>query len=141
MWYEAFGKQLIGDSITSQIGYLDINTFTEFGTDAQTLTFTTQSIYSSDNRIIHRRVELVATTGYAPALGYAPLVTLWVSDDSGATWYARETLSLGFRGQRTARTFWTNLGQSRNRVYKFEISDPTPSFTVQVFAELAGGKW
>jgi len=139
-WYNTFGKQLVGDSVSSTIGFLDVTSYTEFGLPLEA-SFTTQSIFDNHNRITHRRVELIITAGEAPDLESDPLVTLWVSDDSGSTWYARETFGLGFRGQRQMRVFWTNLGQSRDRVYRFTISDPTPAFTVCILAELEGGKW
>lgn len=139
-WYNAFGRQLVGDSQSGQVGYLSTLAFTEFGNSTYCL-FTTQSIYDNHNRITHRRLELVITPGASTSLTTGALITLLVSDDSGQTWYARETVSLGALGQRTFRAFWTNLGQSRDRVYAFQLTDPTPTFAVDIVAELDGGKW
>lgn len=68
-------------------------------------------------------------------------VTLLASNNSGAYFVAKQTKTLGTRGQRSVRTYWTNLGQHRDRSYGFQVSDPTPTFSVQVTADLHGGKW
>lgn len=139
-YYTAFGQQLVGDSQSGGIGFLDIGSYAEFGSPMETL-ITTQSVYDQHNRITHRRLEVVITPGESPSLTTGALITLFVSDDGGYTWYARETQNLGPLGQRQLRAYWTNLGQSRDRVYMFQISDPTPLFTVDIVAELDGGKW
>jgi hypothetical protein len=139
-WYNAFGQQLVGDSQSGRIGTLSTAAFTEFGVPCYA-SFTTQSVFDGNERIVHGKIELVITPGASPSISTGALVTLFVSDDSGQTWRARETKSLGAMGQRTVRVFWTKLGQSRNRVYKFQISDPTPTFMVSVKAQLSGGKW
>ena len=136
----AYGKQLVGDSQSAQIGYLDTTTYTEWGAPLFS-EFVTQAIYSNNDRFTMRRVELVITTGYAITPETIPQITLYISDDSGKTYYAREMDGLGLEGQRAIRCFWTNLGQSRCRVLKWRISDPTPSFAVQATAVLEGGRW
>ena len=70
-----------------------------------------------------------------------PQVTLYRSDDSGSTFLALPLRGLGLVGQRNMRTTWFNLGQSRDRVYKFHISDPSPTFSVDILADLEPSKW
>lgn len=132
-----YGLQLVGDSLSGQIGILDTNSFTEFG-EPMSAEWTTQSIYSNNNRITHQRLEAVVTVGGAPTsagLLNGALLTLRVSDDYGLTYYSRELDALGNDGNRSLRAVWTGLGQARHRVYNFRISDPTPLFTVQQVAE------
>lgn len=136
----AFGKQLVGDSQSAQIGYLDTKTYTEYGQPLFT-EFTTNALYSNNDRFTTRRVELVVSTGQQLTPATMPKITLYISDDSGATYYAREADSVGQTGQRTLRCVWFNLGQSRCRVLKWRISDPTPTFAVQATAVLSGGRW
>lgn len=138
--YNAKGLQLVGDSQASQIGYLDFATFTEFG-DPMRATVTTQSIYDSHNRLAHRRLEAIVTAGNSPSLTTGAYITAFKSDDSGATYKALPMRSLGRLGNRKARAVWFNLGQSRDRTYKFEITDPTETFFVDIQAEIEGGKW
>lgn len=140
-WCNAYGTQFVGDSVAAQIGLLDSTATTEFNSNPIYTMVTTQSIYDKHNRITHRRLELILTCGGSTSISQGAFVTLFSSDDSGQTWIARETKSLGALGQRQYRAFWTNLGQSRDRSYKFQISDPSPLFTVDVTADLDGGKW
>lgn len=138
--YNAQGLQLVGDSQSTQIGYLDASTFTEF-TQPMRARLSTQSIYDKHNRITTNRVELVVTCGEGASLTSGAKATLLKSKDSGATYTARQTQSLGALGQRQARVFWTKLGQQRDLALAFQISDPTPTFTVDIQADVVGGKW
>lgn len=126
-WYNAFGQQLIGNIGDGTVYYLDTTSTTHFGTDISTY-FVLQSVYSQHNRIAHRRLELVVTG--------AGNIKLSVSNDSGATWYDRETLTFTTTTGEQPRAAWNNLGQSRDRAYKATISGATESFTVD--AELIG---
>lgn len=139
--FEAFGGQYVGSKLRGQIGLLDTTVFTEFGAPMVTQ-FITQSIYDMNNRITHRRLELVMTVGESPQLNYAPIISLFVSDDGGQTYRANgQPTTLGIEGQYSWRATWFNLGQARNRAYKFEISDPTPLYTIDMTTEVSGGKW
>lgn len=139
-WYNAFGRQLVGDSLGSGVGYLDTTVYTEFGQPMQSV-FTTQAVYDRNNRIAHRRLELMITAGGTTSFTTDPRVTLFVSDDGGYTFVAGDEQSLGVQGQHNVRLVWWNLGQSRNRVYRFQITEASPSYVVDIFAELDGGKW
>lgn len=139
--FEVFGGQYVGSGQSGQIGLLDTTIFTEFG-QPMTTEFTTQSIYDMHNRISHRRLELVMTVGHSPVLNYAPQLTLYISDDGGSTFRASgQAPTLGKTGQYKHRAIWFNLGQSRDRVYSIELSDPTPMYAIDIVAEVAGGKW
>lgn len=139
-WYNAQGLQLVGDSQSSRVGFLDGRTFHEWD-EPQSVRLYSQSIYDNHSRISHNRVEVVVTAGGAEKSGEDAKITLFKSDDSGATFKALATKSLGIQGARESRTFWMKLGQSRDRTYMTQISDPTPTFTVQMVADLVGGRW
>lgn len=143
-FYNGFGLQLMGDSQSGQIGVLDENIFTDFG-DVQLCEITTQPVYDGNNRITHRRIEFVCTMGQAPSATQAPTIDLLSSDNSGDTFESfMDPQNLGTSGQDEGtgqRAFWLNCGQSRNRAYKFRVTDPTPLFTVDIQATLEGGKW
>ena len=138
--FKAFGQQYVGDSQGSGIGQLTETTYTEYGNPIKT-EWTTQSIYDSHNRISHRRVEAVVTAGQSTSLTAGANITCYVSDDSGQTYHALPLRNLGVDGAYTARAYWMNVGLSRDRTYKFQISDPTPVFAVDMPAELQGGRW
>lgn len=134
----AYGKQFVGDSQGSGIGSLDTGIFTEFG---RTLvaTFITQPIYNEHNRIVHRRLELVISTGQDSIAGAN--LSLYVSDDSAETFRGFPNRSLGGTGSFYVRAIWFNLGQARSRVYKFSTADATPTFTVQITGDMELCKW
>jgi hypothetical protein len=135
------GQQLIGDSLSDATGALNTGVFTEFGT-TQKCELTTQSVYDAHNRIAHRRVEVVATVGGAVIGQTPPKMDMFMSDDNGHNFESCEDpQDLGSVHQFEARTVWWNLGQSRDRVYKFRVTDPTPLFTVDIQATLEGGKY
>lgn len=163
------GLQLVGDSQSPAIGFLTPTTFAEFypsfgepedeniAQALQICSFTTQGIYDGNNRITHRRVEVVMTPGGAtgvtggssvrqnPLTGasgfYAPQVELYCSDNGYVFESFTDPVLLGAQGDYDKRAFWFNLGQARIRFYRFRVTEPTPLFTVDIQAELQGGKW
>lgn len=137
-FYNSYGRQFVGDSLGSGIGYLDTSVFTEFGTNL-VATFTTQPLYSEHNRIVHRRLELVMSTGQTGFSGGN--LSLKVSDDSANTFRTLPNRTLGKVGDYYIRLTWFNIGQSRSRVYKFSTSDPTPTFTVNITTDVQMCKW
>jgi hypothetical protein len=137
-YHNAYGKQMVGDSKGNGIGFLDTSVFTEYG-NTLVASLTTQPVYSQHNRIIHRRVELVISTGEGGFAGAK--LSLYVSDDSGNTFRGFPLRNLGNSGSFWVRVTWFNLGQSRSRVYRFSTSDPTPTFTVQITADIEPCKW
>lgn len=135
-----YGKQMVGDVEGKGIGFLDTSIFTEFDeTNSLVASFTTEPIYKDHNRIVHRRLEAVISTGQGPLTG--AFLSLWVSDDAAETFRGFPMRNLGSPGSFYTRATWFNLGQTRNRVYKFQISDPTPSFTVQLTTDVELAKW
>lgn len=159
------GLQLVGDSQSAAIGYLTPDTYTEFFPSfgetidtqvqqcLQVCQFTTQGIYDGNNRIIHRRLEIVMTPGgstnlrqspYTPFTAnpsYAPQVELYVSDNGVVFQSYTDPVTLGALGDYDKRAFWFNLGQARIRFYRFRVTEPTKLFTVDILADLQGGKW
>lgn len=166
------GLQLLGDSQSAALGVLSPTSFTEFysspgepqdettSNSFQVCAFTTQAIYSGNNRIIHRRLEVVMTPGGTPVANlrqtpydpngggtgtvttaYAPTCELFVSDNGYVFESYTDPVSLGALGDYDKRAFWFNLGQARMRFYQFRVTEPTKLFTVDIQAELSGGKW
>ena len=120
---QAYGMQLVGDSQSGKIGYLDTTANTEFGA-SQTVSWTHQAVYSGNARISHRRAELVLASGEALTYVQNPLITMKVSNDGGNTFRTVASRSPGARGKYDTRMVWTNLGTSRQRVYHYEFSEP-----------------
>ena len=134
------GKCLVGDSQSGTIGWLNPLDFTDLGTPLKAA-FITQNIYGNHDRLAHRRLELVTTAGGSTTQGLSPTVTLRLSDDGGYTYRPQQPRQLGVPGAYTSRAVWYNLGHARDRVYSFEISDPTPAWTVDIQTDIQGGKY
>lgn len=169
-WTNFRGMQLVGDGQSPALGTLSPTSFTEFYPSfgepqdlqvqnaLQICSFTTQPIYDGNNRITHRRLEAVITPGGTPSLwqtaydpngsgtgnvlaAYAPTIELFVSDNGYVFESFTDPVNLGALGDYDKRAFWFNLGQSRMRFYQFRVTEPTKLFTVDIQAELHGGKW
>jgi hypothetical protein len=140
-YYNGFGLQLVGDSLSSAVGFLDVTLSTEFG-NPQICYFVTQNVYDNHNRINHRRVEIILTVGQSPSVTTIPNVDLLASDDSGKSFYSFvEPQTLGGEGENDQRIIYWNLGQSRDRAYMVRVTDATYLFTVDMNVLLEGGKW
>jgi hypothetical protein len=145
VYLNAFGKQLIGDSESGKIGYLDDQVQTEFGNANAPVVcaLTTQPVYQGNNRIVFRRLEAVVTAGAGPTPGVAPKVSLLLSDNWGQTFDVSgdDSQTLGVPGDTDNRAIWWNLGQHYSLVFMVRITDPSPTFTIALEAEIERGKW
>lgn len=137
---QANGLWYVGDSQSGTVGFLNPLDFTDLGT-ALKAAFITQNVYSNHDRLAHRRLELITTSGGSTTQGLSPTVTLRVSDDGGYTYRPMQPRNLGVPGAYSTRAAWYNLGASRDRTYSFEISDPTPAWSVDIQADIQGGKY
>jgi hypothetical protein len=144
-YLNAFGKQLIGDSETGTIGFLDDTVQTEFGNAAAPVVcaFTTQPLYNNNNRVIVRRVEAVVTAGQGPTPAVAPRISLLLSGNWGETFNAAvdDSQTLGVPGDTGNRAIWWNLGQHYSLVMQFRVTDASPTFAVDVTAWVEPCKW
>jgi hypothetical protein len=142
--HNTFGQYLVGDSQGGNIGFLDLTSLTEFGT-VRTSTWTHQSVYEENNRLSHRRLELVLGGGFAPLTGNSqdvtPKITMSASDDGGETFRAFPMRSLGSTGQYLKRIVWFGLGISRQRVYQFELSANAESWVTDLTLTAEAGRW
>jgi hypothetical protein len=144
-YFNGFGKQLIGDSESGTIGYLDDTVQTEFGNPNAPVVcaFTTQALYDTNNRQIVRRVEAVVTAGAGPTPGVAPRISLLLSDNWGQTYDVSgdDSQTLGVPGDTSNRALWWNLGQYYSLVMQFRVTDASPTFTVDITATVEPCKW
>jgi hypothetical protein len=68
---------------------------------------------------------------------------LLLSDNWGQSFVSAgdQTQTLGLPGDTDNRAVWWNLGQHRSLVTQFRISDASPSFMVDVQADIEPGKY
>ena len=121
----AYDKWIVGDATSNKLGALSAETFTEFGSTLRA-SCTSPPVGEENRRTIHSRVELVFEQGVGIVTGQGadPQVMLQFSDDGGRTWSSEKWRSMGLIGQFRRRSIWNRLGQARDRIYRYAISDP-----------------
>jgi hypothetical protein len=134
----AFGKVLVGDSESNKVGELRSDTFSEFG-DQLVARCTAPAIANENLMLEHKRLELVFETGVGLMTGQGsdPKVMLDWSNDGGRTWSNEHWRPLGDIGDFRTRVVWNRLGQARDRVYRFSISDPVRRTLIQAVLDAA----
>jgi len=68
--------------------------------------------------------------------GSDPKVRMRYSDDGGHSWSDQLTEPMGKQGQRFRRSVFRNLGQSRNRAFEVEVSDPVGVTIIGAYARV-----
>lgn len=121
----AYNKTWIGDANSGKVGYLDGNTYTEFG-DSFTTKMVLPVLAGHGKRLFMPSFELdvEAGTGLATGQGSDPTWMMRIADD-GKTYspYVRYRGS-GALGESRRRMRWTKLGSFYNRTMELSISDP-----------------
>jgi hypothetical protein len=121
-----YGRNYVQDYETGKVGYLDPDTYTEYGlTHRSSFTFG-GAAYNNGRRTFHSMLEVMAETGVGLTTGQgsAPEIMLDKSDDGGRTWQALPNKSLGAIGAYRSKVRWWRLGSSRDRIYRCAVSDP-----------------
>lgn len=98
---------------------------------------TTHAVSRTQNMVRHNRLTLIAQQATGTNSAVNPQVMLSWSDDDGITWSDTRWRSLGKRGQYSHRTFWTRLGASRQRAYRFRVTDAAKLAITSVELELS----
>ncbi len=125
---EAFGKTLVGDRLTGTIYEMSA----DFQSDVDGAAIRRQRqpprLDSGQNRVIIDSLQLVMDVGQGvlTGQGVTPTVMLQCSKDGGQTFAPEMTASAGAQGQWGTRVIFRRLGQARNFVPRFTVSDPVP---------------
>lgn len=130
---------LIADYSTNQIFELDPETYDEDG-DPLIRSLTTPPISGGPDHIMYDELWLdcQAGAGLTSGQGSDPKVMLDWTDDAGHTWSNELTATLGKRGKYQDQAFFTRLGRSRNRSFRFACSDPVPFRVMDAKARMSG---
>lgn len=138
---DAYGYTLVGDRTSGKIGILDPDTHEEWG-DPQVMSWTYSPVYAAGSRASHRSLRLGFTGGQGTPTGQGqnPLLTLFVSDDGGNVFRARPTKELGVMGEYEKVLEYWGLGESKNRVYRCQMSDPVRMFTLDTQLDVEGAR-
>jgi hypothetical protein len=122
----AYGLLMVGDILSTNIGILDRDTYTEYDEYIHRR-FVTPQIDNEGQPFFMDSVEVVSKTGIGLTSGQGsnPLISLSISTDGGRTFSGSTDRSVGRIGQYDIRTIWNSLGRAFREVcFKFEMSDP-----------------
>jgi hypothetical protein len=138
---QAYGLELVGDSTSNKVGYLDPDTYTEWGGTLR-CEWVYQPVYAEQRLAFHDRLEIVLETGVGliTGQGSAPVMMLDYSNDGGQTWTSLPNKSIGAIGRYDTRVVWNRLGSSRQRVYRASVSDPVKVNLTDTQIEVRGGR-
>ena len=128
---------LVGDYDSGNIYELDIDTYTE-NSEILARTIVCPPLSADPNPIsVHGlALDFEAGVGLTSGQGSDPVVLLSWSDDDGRTWSNDVSGSLGALGNYRWRAQFNRLGRSRNRSFRFRISDPVKVAILGVKARL-----
>ena len=129
-------KHLFGDYQAGKIYELDDTLFEDAA--VRTVRYTD----SQRRRVRYNRLELHILTGVGNnvAPGDDPKIMMSFSDNDGATWSREKFGLLGKLGKNKTRVFWTKIGRSRGRVFRFRITDPVNRILVALYADIIVGE-
>lgn len=133
----AFNKWLVGDLLSTKIGFVDPKTQQEYG---QALRSRMESglVNKFPNRQPIARADFNFVTGVGLAAGTTataqnPMVSIQCSRDGGQSWDNARLRALGLEGRAKQRVYATRFGLSTNRGPRFRID-----ISDEVFAGFAG---
>lgn len=134
-----FNRTNIGGSRLGGFLYtLSLDDFTDAGTDLIRRRRT--SVQHQNNQLLDWWEVVIdgqAGVGNTTSPGEDPKIRLRYSDDGGNTWSFELVEPLGKQGETMRRAVFRNLGQSRNRIFEVEYSDPVPVTIVAAYARVS----
>lgn len=128
----AYGRWLVGDSLSNKLGYLSADTFSEWG-DVLRFSVTSPSVGNRYDRHGQLEVMFESGVGLVTGQGSDPQAMLRFSDDGGRNWSNEYWRSMGAIGNTRALTRWNRLGMVNPgpRVYEVSVSDPVRRTIIQ----------
>ena len=133
------GKHLVGDYRNGIIYEMDHDLYTDAGNTFKA-TRTTRHTDAQRRGIFYHRLELHMQSGVGTVAVDDPQIMLKWSDDGGHTWSNEHWASMGKIGKYKERVVWRRLGSSRDRIFKFEITDPVNRVLISLWADVTIGK-
>lgn len=124
----------VSDWEDGNVYLLDEETFTDNGAPI-VREFTSRHNKSGEEITISQLwLEMEAGVGAVSGQGTDPQVMLQISRDGGHTWSNELWRSFGALGNYKTRAIWNRLGQSRDWVFRFRVTDPVKTVFVAAWA-------
>jgi hypothetical protein len=139
---EAFGVVLVSDSKDGRIGFLDLETYTEYGEPIERMKVT-PPLVRGGNPFFVWAIELFMQSGVGLITGQGsdPQVMMDFSIDNARNWSNPEQVApIGKIGEYLRRTVWRKLGRAPyNMVFRFRVTDPVPVVMMKLVGEVEDG--
>lgn len=119
------GQVIVGDYQNGALYGLSNTTYTDNGLPIRRLR-RAQHLIADYHRVIYSEFQIIFQpgTGLVTGQGSDPQCMVRWSDDGGLTYGNEHWQSVGTMGQYKNRARWQNMGQARDRVYEFIVTDP-----------------
>jgi len=107
---------------------------------------TTSHVNHEHKTLKHKRLELEFERGIGLVGEAAPQIMMQFSNDGGHTWSSEEWVDAskgaGAIGEFQERALWHRLGSSKDRVYRWTMTDPVKWIIINGYLEVKlGKKW
>lgn len=135
---DAYGKTIVTDNQSGNIGELDGDVYTEYGANI-TAVVATAPFSNQSERVTVSQIELTCESGVGNTLtpGDDPVVTREITDNGGQTYGNGTERKLGKTGEYNMRQIWRREGQfSRFRGYRFTMSGPFKKVIIKLEADI-----
>ncbi len=136
-----YGLLLCGDIVDGRIGYMDKNTYQDYG-EVRFRMRTCRPFFSEELPIFQGQMELTMETGVGitasneedpPNQGQDPQIRLSYSDNGGRTWSYEMSRSYGKIGEFFCLPTWRRLGLiPRHRVLRFISTEPVKTVLIKL---------
>jgi hypothetical protein len=135
-----YGMNLVGDSQSGRICRLRLDVCTDVDGAAIRRVRQCPHLSNLDTESTYDRVQMDMDIGLGLSSGQGadPTMMLVYSNDGGVTWGKELWRSAGKQGDTRIQVFWCRLGTTKNRVYRFVVTDPIPWRLVGAWLELEG---
>ena len=140
------GIHFMGDYENGKVYQLSDTTYQDDGQEITRLR-TCPHISKENKRIFYSKLFLDMETGVGlngDVLGSEPLVMMSYSDDGGHTWSDELTASIdvnmGAIGDYKKRMIWRRLGSSRDRIFRFKVTDPVKTIFINADLDFLIGR-
>lgn len=132
----AYDKWLVGDPLSSNVGYLVDNVGTHWGQKVR-WEFGTMIVYNEGNGVLFHELELVSLAGRV-ALGVNPQISTSYSLD-GLSWSQDRFIEVGTIGNTKKRLTWFQQGSMRNwRIQRFRGDSDSHISFARLEAQIEG---
>ena len=137
----AHGKLLVGDALGGNIGYIDKDSYTEYG-EVMVQERSSQPYQANGLPIFVGDLILTMESGVGLTLGQGsdPQVRMDFSDNGGRTFSSEFSRTYGKIGEYTSLPTWRRQGRiPHHRVVRFKTSDPVKSVIIKLEADVIAG--